>query len=105
MVNEKYCEKELVNSYKEQVNYLLYKSELIEKLITELCNKQNKRGVQSSLELSMCLQDESTIEDVIDISSAGENRENGEPEVPKQICTDYSRQKKWKVQHEQELWQ
>ena len=37
----------------------------------------------------MCLQYESTIDDVIDISSAGENRENGEPEVPNQLCTDY----------------
>ena len=58
MINEKYCEKELVNSYKEQVNYLKtelkYKNELIEKLITELCNKQNKRDVQSWLESSMC---------------------------------------------------
>ena len=49
MINEIYCEKELVNSYKEQVNYLKtelkYKNELIEKLITELCNKQNKLDV------------------------------------------------------------
>ena len=93
MINEKYCENDLVNSYKGQVNYLKtelkYKNELIEKLITELCNKQNKQDVQSSLETSMCLQYESTIDDVIDISSAGGNRENGEPEVPKQLCTDY----------------
>ena len=55
----------------------------------------------------MCLRDESTIDDVIDISSAGEHRENGEPEVPKQICTDYLQwhlvKKKRKVQHGQEL--
>ena len=45
MDNEKYHEKELVNSYKEQVNYLKaklkYQKELIDQLITELDNKQN----------------------------------------------------------------
>ena len=93
MINEKHHEKELLDLYKEQVNYLKaelkYKNDLIDKLTTQLCHKQNNKNVQSSLEPSMCSRDsdESIVSDVNDISSEREISYHREIEIPE--YTDY----------------